>query len=701
MQSSCAVRFAIQALVLLPAAAPLVAQHKTFALEQVFSAPFPDELTAARTGGFIAWGYDASGRRNVWVAGPPDYRGRQLTSYSEDDGQEITDIQFSADGKSIVYVRGGGANRQGEHPNPTSNPGGVEQAVWVVPVAGGPPRKISEGSGPAISPTGGLVAFVKGGQIWTAALSGGDGAPTQLLHARGGASSLEWSPDGSRLAFVSGRARHSFIGVHEMASKALHWIDPSVDQDGSPVWSPDGKEIVFLRTPTSTEEMIFIPAREGEPWSIRVADVSTGKGREVWHAERGNGSVFHAVVGPQLMWGRGGRIVFPWERDGWNHLYSVSASGGQATLLTPGDFEVEYVSLAGDGGSVLFNSNQGDINRRHLWRVPVSGGPPQALTQGSSLEWQPVNLSDNSSIAFLHSDATHPARPAVLSPGGAAREVAPDAVPADFPSGALVEPQAVVFSAADGMQIHGQLFLPPDLKPGERRPALVFFHGGSRRQMLLGFHYNYYYHNTYAMNQYLASRGYVVLAVNYRSGIGYGMEFREALRYGAGGASEFNDVLGAGVYLRGRSEVDGKRIGLWGGSYGGYLTAMGLSRASDLFAAGVDIHGVHNWNEGIRNFVPSYEPLRYPEQARLAFESSPLAAVKTWRSPVLLIHGDDDRNVNFQETLTLVSALRRQGVEFEQLVFPDDVHDFLLHGNWMRAYGALADFFARKLGGKL
>jgi dipeptidyl aminopeptidase/acylaminoacyl peptidase len=215
--------------------------------------------------------------------------------------------------------------------------------------------------------------------------------------------------------------------------------------------------------------------------------------------------------------------------------------------------------------------------------------------------------------------------------------------------------------------------------------------------MLLGFHYGSYYHNTYAMNQYLAAQGYVALSVNYRSGIGYGMEFREALNYGASGASEFRDVMGAGLYLRGRNDVNAKRIGIWGGSYGGYLTAMGLSRASDLFAAGVDIHGVHDWNSGIKNFVPSYNPLDYPKESKLAFDSSPLASVDGWRSPVLVIHGDDDRNVNFNETVVLVRALRERKVEIEQLVFPDEVHGFLLHRNWLSAFTAAADFFDRKL----
>jgi len=275
--------------------------------------------------------------------------------------------------------------------------------------------------------------------------------------------------------------------------------------------------------------------------------------------------------------------------------------------------------------------------------------------------------------------------------------MAPAAIPSDFPERALVVPEPVVFPAADGMKIHGQLFLPAGSKPGERRHAMIFFHGGSRRQMLLGWHYGYYYRNAYAFNQYLASRGYAVLSVNYRSGIGYGMEFREALDYGAVGASEFNDVLGAGLFLKARPDVEPDRIGLWGGSYGGYLTALGLARASDLFAAGVDFHGVHDWNDVITNFEPAYDPAKRQELARLAFDSSPMASIRTWRSPVLLIHGDDDRNVPFGQSVDLVQALRQKGVEFEELIFPDEIHDFLVHAHWLKAYRAAADFLDRHL----
>jgi dipeptidyl aminopeptidase/acylaminoacyl peptidase len=306
-------------------------------------------------------------------------------------------------------------------------------------------------------------------------------------------------------------------------------------------------------------------------------------------------------------------------------------------------------------------------------------------------------MSDGDTIALFHSDAQRPARPAVLASAGGIRDLAPESLPADFPADDLVTPQQVILPAADGLRVHAQLFLPKDEASGQRHPAVVFMHGGSRRQMLLGWHYMGYYHNAYAFNQYLASRGYVVLSLNYRSGIGYGLDFREALDYGASGASEFNDVQGAGLYLRARPDVDPNHIGLWGGSYGGYLTALGLARASELFACGVDLHGVHEWNLERQNWIPSYDSAARTDAARLAWESSPLASVKTWRSPVLLIQGDDDRNVPFTEMVRLVEALRKQGVEFQQLVFPDEIHDFLRQRTWLAAYHAASDFFDQHL----
>jgi dipeptidyl aminopeptidase/acylaminoacyl peptidase len=681
---------------------PLAAQSSAVTLEGLMSAPFPSGLTASPAGGLVAWVQNDQGARNIWVAGPPEYRGRQLTSYTRDDGQEMGGLAWTVDGSTLYFIRGGAPNRQGEIPNPTSHPAGAERVLWRVDVAaGGEPVRTGPGAAPVMAPDGSGYAYAQGGVIWFAPLpSGTDAAsPTALVRARGGLGSLAWSPDGSKLAFVSSRGTHAFVGVYHRGEEEIRWMDPSVDRDGSPAWSPEGDRIAFVRVPSSMSWGMFGPLREAMPWSIRVADPVTGSSREIWRALEGPGSVPQGVVGANhLLWGSGDRIVFPWERTGWKLLYSVPAAGGEATLLTPGEFEVEYVTLAPDRRTVYFNSNQDDIDRRNLWRVSVAAGPPVALTRTRDIEWEPTPLGegDAAPIAYLRSGARTPAH-AMIRVGGEDRELVPGGIPSTFPSSALVEPQGVTITASDGMEVPGQLFLPPDLRPGERRPAVAFFHGGSRRQMLLGFHYGAYYHNAYALNQYLASQGYVVLSVNFRSGTGYGLEFREALNYGATGGSEFHDVTGAGLYLKGRPDVDPARIGLWGGSYGGYLTAMGLSRASNLFAAGVDIHGVHDWNVGIATFRPEYNPLEDPERTRIAFDASPMSTLDGWRSPVLVIHGDDDRNVRFLETVALVEELRKREVHVEQLVFPDEVHSFLLHANWMAAFEATADFFQRML----
>ena len=672
------------------------APAKRFTLEQIMSAPFPTDLTAAPKGGAVAWVLNQKGARNLWAAEAPDYRGRKLTNYRDDDGQEIDQITWAPDGRSILFVRGGDFETHRDNPNPASLPQGVEQDIWIISLTGGAPRKIAEGSEPAISPKGDRIVFLRKNEIWSVGLEE-NAKPEQLIHAKGLADDLRWSPDGSKLAFVTNRNEHAFVGVYDFNAKALLYLDPSVDRDSNPVWSMDGKQVAFIRQPSSMRTIFFGPRRTAEPWSIRLAAVDSGNGRELWHAAEGPGSAFHAMVAEnQLFWGAGDRIVFPWEKTGFMHLYSVSIHGDAPTPLNVnGEFETEHVSLSSDGKTVLFSSNQNDIDRRHLWRVSVLGEGLTPVTRGEGIEWSPVETSDGKAVAMLHSDPRNPARAAIKVDGRDVRDLAPDSIPAEFPASSLVIPQQVILSAADGMRIHGQLFLPPDLAPGEKRPAMVFFHGGSRRQMLLGWHYMDYYHNAYGMNQYLASLGYIVLAVNYRSGIGYGLDFREALNYGAAGASEFNDVLGAGLYLRSRPDVDPKRIGLWGGSYGGYLTALGLSRSSDLFAAGVDFHGVHDWST-LRSAITPSDSER-EQNIRTAFESSPMASVSTWRSPVLLIHGDDDRNVNFQQTVMLVEALRKQHVEFEELIFPDEIHGFLTTKRWIQAYQASADFLGKHL----
>ncbi len=685
--------------------AGLHAAAQSFTLQQVLSAPFSSELQASPEGGRFLWIANQAGKRNIWVAEASGsaYTVHRVTSDDADDGVDIGDIVWTPDGEHIIYARGGDFEFPGKPAaNPAMLPQGLDEEIWMVGVHGGDARKLAAGREPAVSPNGAMIAFLSSDQIWTLDLRDVAAKPVQLFHGRGDLGSLRWSPDGKYLAFTSERWDHGFIGVFSFAEQSLAYLDPSTEIDGEPVWSPDSRQIAFVRIPPDTSGIDFKPQRSAQPWSLRVADVKTGVGREIWRAHEGQGSVFHEMESErQLFWSAGGHVVFPWEGNGWVHLCSVASSGGEATELTPGEFEVDYVAFSKDRKTLVYSSNQSlgdpvDVDRRHLWEVSADGGTPRGLTHGDGLEMIPV-IAPDGTVAVLRSDAHVPIRPAVVGANGELKDLAPQLVPADFPGAKLVTPQQVILSAADGMKIHGQLFLPSSTGDGKKHPAIVFFHGGSRRQMLLGWHYMDYYSNAYGMNQYLASLGYIVLSVNYRSGIGYGLNFREALNYGAAGASEFNDVQGAGLYLRSRPDVDGSRIGVWGGSYGGYLTALALARASDMFAAGVDFHGVHDWNIELQNWQPKYNPDSDQQAERLAWESSPLSSVKGWRSPVLLIQGDDDRNVQFSQTVRLAAALRAQGTPFEEHVFPDEIHGFLLERSWITAYTLEADFFRRHL----
>jgi dipeptidyl aminopeptidase/acylaminoacyl peptidase len=269
-----------------------------------------------------------------------------------------------------------------------------------------------------------------------------------------------------------------------------------------------------------------------------------------------------------------------------------------------------------------------------------------------------------------------------------------------------VAPRAVTYTSSDGVKVHAQLFEPTGT-PAGRRPAMVYVHGGPKRQMLLGWHMSDYYSRAYASNQYLASRGFVVLSINYRLGIGYGYEFDRALAAGAQGASEYLDVKAAGEYLRTLPQVDGSRIGIYGGSYGGFLTALALARNSDIFAAGVDAHGVHDFTIGGSGSGAALQaamtapgrsaPPDRDQAADLAWTSSPVSSVETWKSPVLLIHGDEDRNVRFSQTVDLARRLAAAKVPFEEIVIPDDTHHWMRHANVLRVYKATADWFERRL----
>ncbi|MDE2272069.1 MAG: S9 family peptidase [Xanthomonadaceae bacterium] len=670
---------------------------KGFSLEQALDYPFPYGLVAAKHGGRIAWVFDRRGARNVWVADAPDFAGRQVTHYTGDDGMPIASLRLTPDGHTVVYARGSETNAQGEVADPTSNVHRPEQQVWAADVANGKSRLLGtmdcapEGCEDIrISPDGRYAVWSGRHEVWLAPVSAVTPARA-LAYIRGNNAQPRWSPDGKQIAFVSDRGTHALVGIYRFGSDTIRWINPGVFRDSLPRWSADGSKLAFIRVMGDGDPFL---SGKPQPWTINVWDAASGRTQVIWQStDDANGSYLDEGSWENRAFRFSGndRILFASQEDGWAHLYSIAADGGAAVLLTPGNYSFNgKVSLTADGKAVLYSSNENDVDRRHLWRVSIDHpGKPVALTHGASIEWSPVVTGDGRAVVFFGSTATQPAMPYRLTAHG--REmIAAAALPADYPSARFVTPRDVVFKSLDGLEIHGQLFVPR--RHTKSAPGLIFTHGGPFRQMVLGFHPMDAYNYMYAANEYLASQGFVVLSVNYRLSTMYGRAFREPAHWGPWGASEYQDVVAGARYLQALPYVDPHRIGLWGGSYGGYLTALGLARNSDIFKAGVDYAGVHDWTTSLESAPGVSARLK-----KTAYQASPVASIAKWKSPVLLMQADDDRNVRFAQTVDLVPLLREHDVPYELIVFPDETHDSLRWRTWMRNFAATADFFERTL----
>ncbi len=655
-------------------------------IEAVMEAPYPSSLVASTKGNSVAWVFDTKGCRNVWVA--QGAHARQVTAYTLDDGFDIGDLALSADESQLAYVRGGSIEDD-QPANVNNSPEGpAPREVWAISTAGGAPRKLGAGHSPSFSPDGSRLVYADKNKIMSSATAAG-AAATPLVVDNGRIASMNFSPDGKKLAFVSARKEHSLVGVFDFAAKTITWLSPSLDHDTSPVFSAAGTEVAFIRV-ASEKNPGFVSHRAGQPWSIWVADAASGAGRRVWVADSGAGSVFEPTLASRnLLWNSSDELVFPWEKTGWLQLYAIAARGGVPRPITHGEFEVVHMVLSPDRHRLVYSSNE-DVDRMHVWTVDFKGGIPTPVSKDRAIEDYP-EISGDGTIFALQSDATKPLQPVMLA-GARWQLLVPEAT-ASFPAAKLVTPEAVTYPAKDGQTVHAQLFLPRGAASA-KHPAIMFFHGGPRRQMLLGFNPMSAYSWMYSLNQRFASEGYIVISVNYRGGIGYGLDYREAKNFGPDGGSEVNDILGTLSYLQGRKDVDARKVGVWGGSYGGLMTALALARASKDIAAGVDYAGVYNWDTMLASIGAPVEP---GDATRRGFDSSPVATIDQWHSPVLVVQADDDRNVPLQQSLELIEDLRLHRIEHEVIIMPNEIHDLTQYSSWMALFKATDAYLNRHL----
>jgi dipeptidyl aminopeptidase/acylaminoacyl peptidase len=692
----------------------------------------PSQLELSDDGTVVTFTRGSAPNREGWIADPQaDPNGVERAIWAAKTTvpgpswrlTEGSDGRISPDGRYVAFARDGDIYRVPTAQGPRTND--VDKGlkpfikIWGV------------NSGPVWSPNGRKLAFVsrRTDHSFVAVYDVATRAITYMSPSVDFDTSPTWSADGKQIAFIrrpgtpfGQQSQAGSGGLGNPAGPAYNAGGPQgrggLGRGGG--GGGQGRGGGRASTPPTTGDQAGgqqanVPAPRpgltsakfsgGYALALWVADAATGDAREFWH-NAPDEKVFNAIN--TIAW-RGDRVVFELEPEEWTRFYSVPVTAAgpahntgpnsrsdvflpvttpapvpEPTSLTPQSGQIESSSFSPDGRFLYYGSNATDIERRHIWRVPVAGGAPEQITRGEAVEHDPVVLPSGR-FAVLSSDWNRPQSVAVFPAAkpqameASAQKVLYPVLPKEFPTGAHVKPEIVITKAADGMEIHNQLFVPKDIAPGEKRPAIVFVHGGPVRQMLPAYHYMEVYHLFYAVNEWLASQGYVVLSVNYRGGIGYGKSFRTAPNTNLRGNSEYQDVVAGGKYLQSRSDVDPKRVGIWGLSYGGLLTSQALARNSDMFIAGVDLAGVHLYGSSL-------------DPENLAYKSSSISEIEHWKSPVLVIQGDDDRNVNFAQSVGLVELLRAHNVPYELFVMPDDTHETLLHRRWLAIWDRMEAF---------
>jgi len=390
-------------------------------------------------------------------------------------------------------------------------------------------------------------------------------------------------------------------------------------------------------------------------------------------------------------------VYFESERDGFAHLYSVSMKGGEPAQLTSGQFEVSDVRLSRDKTKFYFTSSEGSPFQRHLYSMAITGG---TRTQITGLPGQnQVDISpDETMLADVRSYSNKPPelyllpnQPMDEKASVVLKPITASPIP-EFFTKDWIDPRIVSFKARDGATVYGRIYMPANYKGGG--PAVLFVHGAGYLQNVHRWWSSYY--REYMFNHLLMEMGFVVLDIDYRGSAGYGRDWRTGI-YRHMGGKDLTDHVDAVNYLVKEYAVDAKRIGLYGGSYGGFITLMAMFTQADVFAAGAALRPVTDWAHYNHPYTANI--LNLPQNDAEGYKrSSPIYFANGLKGALLICHGIVDVNVNFQDTVRLVEKLIELRKEnWEVAPYPVEDHAFDREASWADEYKRILKLFKQNL----
>ena len=500
------------------------------------------------------------------------------------------------------------------------------------------------------------------------------------------------------------------LGVLNLRTGKSVWADgsfaPPVVEADKPSGTPSKAEReIRWSTPVASEDGTFVVASASsadnkDRWLVTV-DPETGKTKvidalhdDAWVREAGTG--FGAPNVQFLPDNK--RIWFLSERDGWMHLYTLdlSTDAAKPKQLTEGKWEVSSADLARDGRTFFITTSEAHPGERHLYSVPVDGGGRTKITSMVGSNQAEVS-PDDSTLGLIYSYSNKPPEVFVMpnKAGAAAKQVTVTPT-AEWRSFNWIDPKVITFSARDGVEVYARLFT-PEMIGGKRDPAhpgVVFVHGAGYAQNAHKYWASYF--REYMFHNLLASRGYVVLDVDYRASSGYGRDWRTAI-YRHMGGKDLEDIVDGAKYLAAREQVNPRHIGVYGGSYGGFITLMAMFTTPDVFAAGAALRPVTDWAHYNHGYTSNI--LNVPQKDIEAYrKSSPIYFAEGLKGALLICHGMVDTNVHFQDSVRLVQRLielRKENWSFAP--YPVENHGFTENTSWADEYRRILRLFEENL----